>query len=344
MLTGAFWQTFGSAAMTQAVSQALAALPEHPRRIAVGLSGGADSAMLAVHAALHARRHGIELHCFHIHHGLQAPADRWQAHAHDLAHMLGLPCHSLTVSVDLGTGSGIESAARDARYQAFDRLAALAGVEHVLLAHHRNDQAETVLLRLLRGAGPTGLAAMGSLLRRGGLTYLRPWLDIERAAILEQARAFHEISGWEPVRDPTNADDKYTRAAVRERLAPELDQRWPGWQGALARHARQGAEIREILDEVAGQDFNGLDPGADGRDFSLAAWRRLSAARQALVLRYWLARMGQRMPTDARLQDLMRQLRGLHALGHDRQMQVKHGQAWIRCAKGRVFLDAGPSR
>jgi len=339
MLTEGFWRSFGSAAMIQAVGDALAGLPESPGRIAVGLSGGADSAMLAVHAALHARRHGIELHCFHVHHGLQAPADRWQAHAHDLAQSLELPCHSLTVSVDLGAGSGIESAARDARYKAFGQLAALAGVEHVLLAHHRNDQAETVLLRLLRGAGPTGLAAMAPVVRRGGLTYLRPWLDIERAAILEQARAFQKISAWEPVQDPTNADDRYTRAAVRERLAPELDRRWPGWQGALARHARQGAEVSEILDDVARQDFEGLDPGADGRDFSLAAWRLLSRPRQALVLRYWLAQLGQRMPTDARLQDLMRQMRGLHALGHDRQMRVRHGQASIRCAKGRVFLD-----
>jgi tRNA(Ile)-lysidine synthase len=343
MLTEAFWESFGSAGMTLAVANALAALPEHPGRIAVGLSGGADSAMLVVHAALHARRHGTEVHCFHIHHGLQAPADRWQAHAHDLAHMLGLPCHSLTVAVDQDSGSGIESAARDARYQAYEQLAAQAPAKHILLAHHRNDQAETVLLRLLRGAGPTGLAAMAPVSRRGGLTYLRPWLEIDRASILDEARVFQELTGWEAVQDPTNTDIRYTRAAVRERLAPELDQRWPGWQGALARHARQGAEIKEILDEVARQDFEALAPGADG-DFSLAAWRLLSGPRQALVLRYWLAQMGQRMPTDARLQDLMRQMRGLHALGHDRQMRVKHGKAWIRCSQGRVFLDMEPSR
>src|SRR3546814_8489638 len=119
------------------------------------------------------------------------------------------------------------------------------------------------------------------------------------------------MCGWEHRLHPTNADDKYTGAAVRERWAPELDQRWTGWKGALARHAKQGAELKEILDEVASQDLAGLDPSADGRDFSLAAWRNLSLARQALVLRYWLAQLGQRMPTDARLQDLMRQLRGL---------------------------------
>ena len=184
-------------------------------------------------------------------------------------------------------------------------------------------------------------AAMSPRSVRDGLTYLRPWLDIGRQAILQQAREFADLSGWAPVQDPTNADDSYTRAAVRERLAPALNERWPGWQGNLLRHARQSAELKDVLDEVACQDFSTLDPSADARNFSLAAWRSLSKGRQALVLRYWLATLGQRMPTDARLQDVMRQLRGLHALGHDRQMQVKHGNAWIRCLKGRVFLDEG---
>lgn len=339
MLPATFWQDFGSGPLLQAIDKAVAALPGMPRRLGVGLSGGADSAMLAVHAALFARRAGIELHCLHVHHGLQAPADGWQAHVHDLAQMLRLPCHTRYASVDASGGDGIESAARDARYAALRDLAGLAGLEHVLLAHHRNDQAETVMLRLLRGAGPTGLAAMAPSVRRQGLIYLRPWLDIDRALILQQAQAFADISGWTPVHDPSNADDQYTRAAVRERLVPELDERWPGWQGSLVRHARQSAELREVLEEVAAQDFAQLAPSPDARSFSLAAWRGLSPARQALVLRHWLTQQGLRTPTDARLQDLMRQLRGLHALGHDRQMQVKHGQAWIRCVKGRVCVD-----
>src|SRR5690606_28178795 len=132
-------------------------------------------------------------------HGLQEFADQWQAHAHDLAHLLGVACHSVGVRVEQGGGDGIESAARDARYRAFNELAALTGVSHILLAHHRNDQAETVLLRLLRGAGPTGLSAMAAATRRGALTYLRPWLDIDRADILAQAEAFSAVAGWEPV-------------------------------------------------------------------------------------------------------------------------------------------------
>ncbi len=339
MATDAFWREFGSPGLLQPLDRAVGALPQRPRRVAVALSGGADSAMLAVHAAIFARRNDIELHCFHVHHGLQASAERWLAHAHDLAQWLLVPCHSLAVRVDMASGAGMESAARDARYDALKQLAGQAGLQHILLAHHRNDQAETVLLRLLRGSGPAGLAAMSCSMQRQGLTYLRPWLDVDRAAILDQASRFFEASGWAPVHDPSNSDDQYTRAAVRERLAPALNQRWPGWQGNVVRHARQSAQMQEVLDEVAELDFAQLDPAPDAGSFSLAAWRSLSHARQALVLRYWLSRQGLRMPTDARLQDIMRQLRGLHALGHDRQMQVKHGAVWIRCVKGRIQLE-----
>ncbi|NYT59254.1 tRNA lysidine(34) synthetase TilS [Alcaligenaceae bacterium] len=339
MLPLTFWQDFGSIPLRKALAGAMAALPQAPRRIGIALSGGTDSAMLAVHAALYARRAGTELHCFHVHHGLQAPADGWQTHVHDLAQMLQVPCHTRFVRVDVSGGDGMESAAREMRYAALLELAQLAGLQHILLAHHRNDQAETVMLRLLRGAGPTGLAAMAPVKQRQGLSYVRPWLDIDRALIVQQSEDFAGLTGWAPVNDPSNADDQYTRAALRERLVPELNERWPGWQAMLARHARQSAQAADVLHEVAEQDFAGLEPSDDRQSFSLAAWRKLSHARQALVLRYWLAQQSLRMPTEARLHDTMRQLRGLHALGYDRHMQVKHGQVWIRCAQGRVFID-----
>lgn len=328
----------GSPILLKALAAGIAGLPHAPQSLAVGLSGGADSAMLALHAALYAARHHVELHFFHVHHGLQPAADRWRDHVHDLARRLQVPCHSLRVMVDVTRGDGMESAAREARYQAFARLARQVGVRHILLAHHRGDQAETVLLRLLRGTGPQGLAAMAPYFRRDEICYLRPWLDIDRDAILAQAEQYGRLSGWHPVLDPSNADDRYTRAAVRERLVPELDARWPAWRANLVRHARLSAETRQVLEEVAAADLAGLDLGADGASFSLAAWRRLSEPRQALVLRHWLASLDRPMPTEARLRDWMRQLRGLHALGHDRQMRVRHGDAWIRCIQGRVTL------
>lgn len=314
------------------------ALARHRGPIAVALSGGADSAMLAVHGARAARESGRELHAFHVHHGLQREADAWQAHTHRLAAQLGVSCHSLCVEVSI-QGDGMESAARDARYGAFARLAAIAGVGTILLAHHRDDQAETVLLRLLRGAGPLALAAMAPEMTRDGLCYLRPWLAVPRARILACADRYAERTGWRPVDDPSNVDPRYTRGALRERLAPVLDDRWPAWRDILVRHAGQARALSQCVDEIAEADWAGLDPSPDDTGFSLAAWRRLPPGRQAQVLRHWLALRGLRAPTAARLGELMRQLRGLHALGHDRNLSLRHDGWWIRCVRGRVVLS-----
>lgn len=309
-------------------------------RVAIALSGGADSAMLAVHAAIvGAEFPGVELHCFHIHHGLQEAADLWLGHTHRLAMGLNLPCHSLRVSVAQGSGKGVEAAAREARYTGLERLAETTDVSHILLAHHRDDQAETVLMRLLRGAGPTGLAAMAPRAQRGGLIYLRPWLDIERATILAAAADYAARSGWAAVDDPTNLQDAYTRGAVRRRLVPVLNERWPAWRGILARHASQSRQMAHLLEEVASEDLARLDPDEDMTSFSLEAWRTLGEQRQVLVLRHWLALHGLRAPTDARMRELCRQLRGLHAKGHDRQMRMLHEGRWISCERGRVGLS-----
>lgn len=326
-----------------ALRRALQALLQPPGRFAVAVSGGADSAMLALHAAAVARELGAGLVLLHVHHGLQAAADGWQDQVEALAGLLGLPLRQARVEVDAAGGKGIEAAARDARYAALARLAADEGVGLILLAHHRNDQAETVLLRLLRGTGLAGMAAMAPLTSRDGLAYLRPWLEQDRETILRAARQFADASGWQPVQDPTNADPRYTRGALRALLAPVLDARWPGWRAIVARHARHMAEAGEILDEVARDDFDALEPDADGVSFSLAAWRQLSPARQVHVLRYWLERNGARMPTEARMNDLLRQLRGLHSLGHDRQLRVEQAGHVIRCHRGRVWIEPRPA-
>ncbi len=325
--------------LAAALARVLKQMLPGARRLGVGLSGGPDSAMLAVHAADHAWRHGLSLHCLHVHHGLQSDAGQWRDRARDLAGRLGADWRERRVDVDFSLGDGTESAARTARYAALIEMSQQLELDAVLLAHHRDDQAETVLMRLLRGAGPQGLAAMRPATRRGGVTFLRPWLEMPRSRILDAAARYAQAHGWQAVQDPTNVHDGYTRGAVRTRLAPQLDQRWPGWQAILARHARQSAEVAELLAEVAAQDFAGLEPGEDGLSFSLAAWRGLSLARQAQVLRHWLARAGLRMPSDARLNELMRQMRQLHALGHDRGLQLRHDGWTIRCVRGRMLLS-----
>ncbi|MFC4275136.1 tRNA lysidine(34) synthetase TilS [Achromobacter aloeverae] len=309
-------------------------------RAGLAVSGGADSAMLAVYATALAAPLGLTFFIYHVHHGLFVEADAWADRVRALGVALGLPVRELRVRVAADSGAGIEGAARVARYAALADAARADGVRHVLLAHHQDDQAETVLLRLLRGAGPEGLVAMAPAADRDGITYLRPWLGVPRARILAAAAAYAQASGWTAVQDPSNADERYTRAAVRTLLTPVLDTRWPGWQAIVARHARQAAESAEILAEVAAADLAGLDPSAGARDFSLAAWRALSPARQAHVLRHWLRLHGARMPSDARLAELLRQLRQLHAMGHDRQLLWEHAAHCVRCVRGRVSIEA----
>ncbi|ARP80718.1 tRNA lysidine(34) synthetase TilS [Bordetella genomosp. 8] len=335
-------------ALTRALRDALVSMSATSPPLGVAVSGGADSVMLAVHAASVLREFARDaekpLHLLHVHHGLYEQADEWADAVRQLGAALNAHVHILHVQVDTADGSGIEAAARQARYAAMAEAAARQGLRHILLAHHRDDQAETVLLRLLRGAGPAGLAAMSPRTERDGVVYLRPWLDVPRATIRQAADAYTAAHGWQPAQDPANADERYTRAALRKLLVPALDARWPGWQAIAARHARQAGEAAQILEEVAREDFAALEPSASGDSFSLARWRQLSPARQAQVLRHWLAGQGARMPTEARLAELLKQLRQLHSLGHDRHLVWNHADHCVRCVRGRVSVGPREDR
>ena len=327
-------------APVRALQQALAKIPAG-QAVAVALSGGTDSVALALVAEQVCAQRGQALYFFHIHHGLMPEADAWAEHVDVFARVLAVPLVVRHVQVDLTQGLGTEASAREARYQA---LAALAGEHQVaalLLAHHQQDQAETVLLRLLRGAGVLGLSAMQDDVVRQGMRLLRPWLDIERVELVAIAQEFADRTGWQAVQDPSNTDPHYKRGAFRTKLLPVLEKHWPAWCQTLVRHARQAAEVTEILDEVAALDWLTLEPASSDQSFSLKAWRDLSPARQVLVLRYWLEQQQVAMPGERRLADLMRQLRQLHALGHDRELLWQHGSHTVRCLRGRVLLSSG---
>ncbi len=319
---------------------ALSALaPQAP--VAVALSGGADSVALALVAAEHCASTPRPLYFFHVHHGLMSQADAWVVHLQKFSQELNIPLHVRHVQVDLAAGSGVEGAARDARYTALAQLCLEHDVAALLLAHHRQDQAETVLLRLLRGTGVSGLAAMQTEVRRAGMRLLRPWLDVDRAELLAVAHAHAQRTGWAAVQDPSNTDPKYARGALRSALAPVLNTYFPAWRQTLARHAKQANEVNEVLAEVAARDLAALDVKPEDQSFSLLAWRSLSAARQALVVRHWLQEQGVAMPGERRLADLLRQLRQMHALGHDRELLWQHGAVVVRCKQGRVLLSSG---
>ena len=308
--------------------------------VAVACSGGADSSSLAVAAASLLRGSDHPLHLFHVHHGLAAEADQWSAGVQRLADLLELPLCTRHVRVDTALGLGVEGAAREARYEALSEMAAEAGIEVILLAHHRRDQAETVLLRLLRGTGVDGMSAMRPDTMRGGLRLLRPWLEVDREQIVGLIGKFTGATGWSPVEDPSNTDPGYARGALRSALSPGLRAHWPAWEQTLARHARQAADVAAILDEVAAHDLAALQCDPVDGSFSLHAWRALSEPRQALAMRRWLASQGARMPGERRLSELLRQLRSLHALGHDRNLIWRHGALAVRCVRGRVVASS----
>lgn len=310
--------------------------------VAVGLSGGPDSCALAICSQVASRRLGLKLHLFHVHHGLHEQADAWMQATRELAELLALPLTTRRVLVDQHSGKGIEAAARRSRHAALSEMAKSHGVGCLLLAHHAQDQAETVLMRLLRGAGVTGLAAMKPVSSQHGVQVLRPWLETDRARLGLLVNEFSAHTGWQPVDDPSNRDVLLARGALRETVLPAIASRWPAWWRTLSRHAQQAAEVDELLgqfgEHLLSEVLSGDSSAEQTPTIDLSRWRGLTASQQALVLRVWFAQHGAPMPTDASLQELMRQLRGLHALGHDRAMRWRHGECVVTCVRGQVQL------
>lgn len=259
----------------------LAEQPAGQDGIALALSGGLDSTALLHVLARVGHVQGIKIHALHVHHGLSPNADVWLSHCRCQCDALGVSFHHAKVHVAVGSHEGLEAQARRLRYAALSRLAQEAGCTRVLLAHHQDDQAETVLLQALRGAGVAGLAAMPRVAQRGGVLWLRPWLDQPRAVL--QAYVHHH--GLAHVDDESNLDLRFARNAVRHELHPVLEALCPGASAALSQVALQAQEAMACLDEFAALDLKALTVG-QGLDVS--AWFSLSAPRRGNVLRAWL--------------------------------------------------------
>lgn len=285
--------------------------------LAVGLSGGADSTALLLGCA---RRWPGQVRAIHVHHGLQAAADGFEEHCVRLCKDLGVPLDVQRVDARPAPGQSPEDAARQARYRAFD-IAALESTAHgaiqsIALAQHADDQAETVLLALSRGAGVAGLAAMPARWERAGLQWHRPLLQVAGADV----RAWLRAQGQEWVEDPTNADERFTRNRIRAQLLPALEATFPAFRDTLARSASNAAQAAELLDELAREDalVVGLPP-------EIAALQGLSRARQANVLRHWLRTDHQTTPSAAQLAELLDQVKGCTTRGHRIHLKVGRG-------------------
>jgi tRNA(Ile)-lysidine synthase len=287
--------------------------------VAVALSGGVDSVVL-----LHLLRRGLKLPpsrlcAIHVNHQISPDAAAWAAHCRRYCRELGVPLRLRKVEV--ARGNSTEAAARTARYRVF----AQSGAAVVALAHNRDDQAETMLLQLLRGAGPRGLAAMPEF-RPGEPALWRPLLALPRAAILAYARR-HGLT-W--VEDDSNADTAYTRNFLRHRVLPLIETRLPGAAAVLARAARLQAEAAGLLDELAR-----LDLGADDGPLRVALLARLTPPRARNALRLHLRRRGLAMPDAARLDELLRQLL---ASRDDARLRVDLGALVARRFRGELHL------
>ncbi|MBN0977780.1 tRNA lysidine(34) synthetase TilS [Pseudomonas sp. SDM007_2] len=253
----------------------------------IAFSGGLDSTVLLHLLADLAKKQSLPpLQAIHVHHGLQAAADAWPAHCQAVCDAAGVSLRVMYVCVQ--PGASLERAARDVRYQAFAE--AIGPGELLLTGQHRDDQAETLLFRLLRGAGVRGLAAMPAQRPLGEGHLARPLLDVSRAELEVYARG-QQLS-W--IEDPSNSDPRFSRNYLRHQLFPLLTARWPQAVNTLARTAGHLAEAQGLLDELAQLDVQAAQlpsefPWLTLPSLVLAPLRDLSDARQRNALRYWLA-------------------------------------------------------
>ncbi|MCB1665216.1 MAG: tRNA lysidine(34) synthetase TilS [Pseudomonadales bacterium] len=262
-------------------------------RFAVAYSGGLDSTVLlhAMHHALslaQARSAGApvySLRAIHVNHGLSVHADQWQVLCEQTCAHLGVPLHVERVRIDPDEGASLESLAREKRYAVFERQ--LAEGECLLMAHHLDDQAETFLLRTLRGAGPRGLSAIPQQRPLGRGLVLRPLLELPRDVLRDYAE--REALAW--VDDESNESLMFDRNFCRHSILPVLESRWPGYRESWKRSAQLSAEADVLLDELAAIDYAQVKSPMESV-IDATALAALGPARQRNVLRYWLSLTG----------------------------------------------------
>jgi len=320
--------------MTDEVAASLeATLDAHAvrgKRVTVALSGGMDSVVLL--ELMHERRSARELSlgAIHVNHQISPHAAEWEQFCRDLCERRGVAFTAQRVQV-MPDGCGIEAAARRLRYSAF----ASVDADFVALAHHRDDQAETFLLQLLRGAGPKGLSAMPPVREQASGAsetpapprILRPMLELRRS----QIAAYAKSKRLEWVEDDSNENSSFDRNFLRNELLARLEPRFPAYRETLARAARNLADHAALAEELARIDAQSLDRSA----VSARRLRQLSDVRALNLLRQLFIDRALQMPSRTRLEEALRQCR---QAGRDAEIQVVFGGARLRCYRDRVEL------
>jgi len=314
------------------VAARLAPLTPAHSSILIGLSGGVDSVVLLHLLHQLAPRFSWQLSALHVHHGISPNADAWVDFCTGLCASHAIPLHIERVDIAPLREHGIEAAARKLRHAAF----AEQSCDFVALAHHADDQAETLLLQLLRGAGVRGASAMPVLSlpkwpllagRAGPPNLLRPLLHCSRQEILDYAAA-HQLQ-W--IEDESNADDSYPRNFLRHRILPLLSERFPAYRDTLMRSAQHFAEANSLLDELAQQD---AAQAIHTDTLAVAALQTISQPRAKNLLRYFLHSLGAPMPQAVQLDDMLQQLCGAR---EDAAVCIAYGDWQVRRYQGGVY-------
>lgn len=260
----------------------------------LGFSGGLDSHVLLTLCANYHREKPIQLNVIHVNHGLHLKANDWVNHCELICQSFGFKFITETVHIHVKKGDSLEEVARQKRYAAFAKM---MGAQDVLLtAHQQDDQAETLLLQLLRGSGLKGLAAMPSLASFAAGYHARPLLTFSRAEL----ELFAKENSLQWIDDSSNSDTRLTRNFIRQEILPKLKQRWPTAAKLIARSAGHCAEAQGLLEDISVAEWL-KSAGSKANTLSVAKLLRLDEARQRLVLRTWFQRAGHSMPDMKKL-------------------------------------------
>ncbi len=315
--------------MTQFVEQAIQRFsPQLP--LAVALSGGADSVALLLACT---RKWPGQVVALHVNHDLQDAASTFEGHCRIVCQRLNVPLYVQKVNARHCSGESPEDAARQARYMAISALAlvpcAQGAIKSIAIAQHADDQVETVLLALSRGAGLAGLSAMPSRWERDGLHYYRPFLQVSGADI----RSWLESQEVSHAEDPSNLDERYTRNRIRAQVMPVLRAAFPQFLDTFGRSALHAAQAQLLLDELATQDCDQVCHKEDGL-LEIKALQVLSNARQANLLRYWLKKTFHVVPSTAQLDELLHQIAACTTRAH--HIHIKLGRGFVQRRGSRL--------
>lgn len=298
----------------------------------VALSGGLDSVVLLHLARAWRQSQGVggPLRAVHVNHGLADQADAWAEHCTTLCQTLGVELAVVSVAVPRQAGTGLEDAARSARYQVFARHP--GPDDALLLAHHADDQAETQLYRMMRGAGLAGYAGMPESRALGSGRLYRPLLSMTRHAL----RSMAEQAGLDWVEDPSNRDDRHDRNFLRNQVMPLLKARWPGAAQRMSQNARHAREAMALLDERALEDARTALAENTG-DLLLEPVQALSGPRRRNLIQWWLRHQGL---TPLGEKYLAGPLDDLLGAGQDRNPEIRWAGQVMQRYNGRlVVLD-----